>query len=665
MAGRTPKLLTPCTLAGTTLRNRVAAVPVFTGYARSDGRVSDLLTGHYTGLAATGAAMVVVANAAVSADGLTSRHQIRIDDDRFIPGLAALARAISDQGAVPCLQLNHAGRFSRGGRPVPPSAIVGDDLAFNIAGLKTFMESFPFSARFGLTQQMMKMVAGWGQALTEEDIARIIGDFGRAALRAERAGFGMLELHGASGYLISQFLSAFTNRRPPPFGGDANHRARFALEVLDRVRQAVRSGMPVGFRLMTREWTPGGVDIDQAVALARELKRHGASYVSLSAASHVSAFLPDVLRRTAKPAFLKADGRRLRNQVGLPVILSGRIVKPGSAEKALDQGAADLIGLGRPLRADAGWLRKAKGGGSGDGQLRGCINCHWCFRQVIQDRGLACALWPAGQRDRVELEHRLLERGVHAGLWITAGEADRERLRRLIRNFTPRAADLSTTLLFMKNDDQANLFTPADLDFLDWAREEVVRLGQRGPLDQVVRLVRGGADRVAAEQAVICGAGALLLAGAPDETWRKRLIYRLKGRIVGLAGASPDQHRILVAVDLSPTTLNVLRSVEFLTRGREGLELEFIHVLSGPGRAVLPRWTRFMEVLDWEPRTRLNVIRTSRPVAGAILDRAGQGGFGCLVVGKRGGSGIKRMLMGSVSATVLDGLNDQTLFVID
>ena len=138
-------LFTPFAIGPLTLKNRLVALPVFTGYALPDGRVSDLLIGHYASLAESGVAMVVVANASVSADGVVAVNNLRIDRDDFIPALARLARAIQQRGALAVLQLNHGGRFAKTGQPLSPSALDTAHIPFNIASLKDFMNFLPLA----------------------------------------------------------------------------------------------------------------------------------------------------------------------------------------------------------------------------------------------------------------------------------------------------------------------------------------------------------------------------------------------------------------------------------------------------------------------------------------------------------------------------------------
>ncbi|MCK5099918.1 MAG: hypothetical protein KAR45_17540, partial [Desulfobacteraceae bacterium] len=227
-----PILFSPLKVRKHLFDNRVVALPVHTGYAHTDGRVSSWMVDHYSKLAGSGVSMVVVANTAVSRDGSVSRFNLRADQDKFIPGLSKLAKTIKQKGAIACLQLNHAGRFAKTPRPLLPSPITHSNLSFNVESLKGFMEFFPFEHRFRLTQYFINLIKTWRQAMTKDDQERVINDFADAALRALKAGFDMVELHGANGYLLCQFLSPFTNKNKSYFGGDFTKRALFPLAVI-------------------------------------------------------------------------------------------------------------------------------------------------------------------------------------------------------------------------------------------------------------------------------------------------------------------------------------------------------------------------------------------------------------------------------------------------
>jgi 2,4-dienoyl-CoA reductase (NADPH2) len=268
-------IFSPLNVGGHLFKNRLVGLPIYTGYAHPDGRVSNLLIEHYTQLANSGVAMVVVANVAVSQNGIVSDFNLRIDRDDYIPGLARLAEAIKLNGTVACLQLNHAGRFAKTEKPLLPYAMNPSNLAFNIASLKDFMNFFPLERRFDLTRRFLKLAGTWTRAMTAEERESTIAEFGLAASRACEAGFDMVEIHGAGGYLLCQFLSSFTNSLGPDRRMDLAQRTVFPLAVLREIKRRLPDKFPIGYRLITREWVPEGVDLSEAISFARRLESDG------------------------------------------------------------------------------------------------------------------------------------------------------------------------------------------------------------------------------------------------------------------------------------------------------------------------------------------------------------------------------------------------------
>ena len=221
------------------------------------------------------------------------------------------------------------------------------------------MNFFPLEKRFGLTRYFLNQVNTWRRGMTAEDQERIIVSFGEAAFRAYQAGFDMIELHGANGYLLCQFLSSFTNKIQSGFGDDFQGRTTFPLSVIREIKQRIPENFSLGFRLIIREWVPGGIDLSEALAFAKLLEKEGVAYLSASVGSYISLFSTMAKKQMARPAYLRQDMADLTREVGIPTIMSGRVIKPSLANKLLRDGAADLIGLGRPLRADFQWVKKA------------------------------------------------------------------------------------------------------------------------------------------------------------------------------------------------------------------------------------------------------------------------------------------------------------------
>ena len=649
-------LFQPFSLAGKTLPNRLTALPLFTGYAYTDGHVSPLLLEHYWRLAGSGAGLVVVGNVAVDPGGVTARHNLRLDQDAFVPGLARLARVIRESGAVSCAQLNHAGRFARTDAPLMPAPMDATHLAFDMASLKAFMESFPLEERFGLTWMVMRKAASWQAGMSREQRQEVIRRFAEAAARAVAAGFDMVELHGATGYLLTQFLSAYTNR---PAGGGAlplARRAAFPLEVFRAVKAAVPPGYPVGFRLLVHEWTPDGVDLPEALEFAAQLEKEGAAYLSASAGTYNSLFNPDIRKLTAKPGFLRQESAALKARVRIPVITAGKILTPSLAERILQAGEADLVGLGRPLLADPDWLRKAKDGG----KVNACIDCYACLRRIVLDQGLNCVRRPPKDQHHLDLEYALLDRQAYKTLIVLASARDAELLREFWSGRAPARDDDAAMVLFLHPEGGNVALAGARDDLRRWCRDQWRGHGLNPErLRFEDRTLRGAADELVLREADDGGFGVVLLCRDPGEPWRERVLSR-RDRITGLIGHNPARARVLVPFDFSPASLLVLR---YVARSWPG-EITFLHVLENGARRAEAQWREAKDLAGLDEDTPLTLVQRSRGPATEILDEVARGGYGTVIMGRRGQGGLRRLLLGSVSAAVLRGLNSQTLILV-
>ncbi|BBK45472.1 NADH:flavin oxidoreductase [Allostella vacuolata] len=368
-----PLLFSPVRLGRLTLPNRLVMAAMETNLADASGGVTEALLAHYRRRAEGGAGMVTVEYTCVDQrHGKGSAIQLALDHDALVAGHARLARAIADAGAVPCLQLHHAGRqtsprFIEGRQPVAPS--VHPSPMFRTAP----------------------------RALDDTEIEALVARFAHAAGRAVAAGYAAVELHGAHGYLLGQFLSPWTNRRDDAWGGDAARRLAFPTAVVRRVKAAI-GDRPLVYRLSAEEFVPGGIDPDEAAAAARALVAAGADAI------HVSTGVAERLDTNVDP-IAAAEGwrlghaRRIRHALGgaAPVIGVGVIRSPHLAEAAIAEGSTDLVALGRALLADPDWARKAAGGRAG--AIRPCTSCNWCIQRLGQHGPIGCAENPAVGRD--------------------------------------------------------------------------------------------------------------------------------------------------------------------------------------------------------------------------------------------------------------------------
>jgi 2,4-dienoyl-CoA reductase (NADPH2) len=641
------------------LANRLVALPVFTGYAETDGRVSPLLRSHYQRLARSGVGLVIVANVAVGPDGITSPGNLRLDDDRYIAGLAGLAQAIHRGGALAGVQLNHAGRLALTEHPLVPAPLDATHLAFNITALKRFMDFFPFEERFGLTRRFWRQVSTWRSAMTLEMRQAVIEAFSRAAVRAAAAGFDVVELHGASGYLISQFLSAFSNPAvSEPGPGDLARRLAFPLALFERVRQDLDPRVPLGWRLMVREFVPRGIDAAQAGILARNLARSGAAYVSVSAGTFHSIFAEAVRRVTRRPAYLEADCAALRRDLGIPVVAAGRVATPAVARRLVASGQADLVGLGRALQADPGWLHKARR----SRPVRVCLDCHWCLRRVVLDQGLGCVRWPRRRLARLELTRRAMAR-LGRWLWIVAAPQD-------IARYHERASLLGLGI----GDEPAA--APVSVMFLDPSIDGPCR---EGFLDWICATFTPGAAQIAAPRpAAEPGLGDALVDQMRQQSfggvvfcrdsasdWGRKLIYRPRGKVAVLLGRQPAGGPVLVPLDFSEAGLLQLCLLRRWLEREPVLGLDLVHVTGESPESVQRRWTPVCRIVGWPQTTGLEVAAPAGTVAATLIARARTTGASTVVLGKRGISGVKRLLLGSVSSAVLAGLAKATVVLVD
>jgi 2,4-dienoyl-CoA reductase (NADPH2) len=357
-------LFRPLELEGLRLKNRITMAPLYLGYAAWGGKVSALLLSHYRLMARSGAAFVVVENAAVSPGGSGGGRTIRADHNRYLQQLRWLADAIREEGALSALQINHAGRFAHVQEPVAPSAV-------------PVLDRTP-------------------RALLRREIRAIGKQFASSAWRVREAGFDVVELHGGTGYLLAQFVSPRTNRRDDAYGGSLENRMRFPLEVIRRVKDTVGE-MPVGYRFLADEWLPDGLGLEESRVFAVALEEAGAAYLSVTGGTYESFFLPEVVERSRKPGYMVPLAEAIRKEVNVPVIAAGRISTPALAESILEKGQADLIGLARMLWVDPDWVGKAREGR--DASIVKCgTRCNACLELVMQGKPALCPKWRKEKR---------------------------------------------------------------------------------------------------------------------------------------------------------------------------------------------------------------------------------------------------------------------------
>jgi 2,4-dienoyl-CoA reductase-like NADH-dependent reductase (Old Yellow Enzyme family) len=335
-------LFQPFKLKDVTLRNRIA-VPPMCQYMATDGVVNDWHRVHYPAIARGGAGLVIVEATAVSPEGRITPNCTGLWNDAQAEALAPIAASIKAAGAVPGIQIGHAGRKASANRPWE-----GDDhlAADDARGWATIS---PSATAFGANLPKVP------RAMTVEDIARVREDFVAAARRAREAGFEWLELHFAHGYLAQSFFSVHANQRDDAYGGSFENRSRFLLETLQAVRKVWPEHLPLTARFGVLEYDGRDEEtLAESIELTRQFKREGLDLLSVSVGfSTPTANIPWA------PAFLAPIAERVRREAGLPVASAWGIENPATADATVRDGQLDLVMIGRAHLANPHWPLQA------------------------------------------------------------------------------------------------------------------------------------------------------------------------------------------------------------------------------------------------------------------------------------------------------------------
>ncbi len=334
-------LLSPLTIRGITLRNRIVMSPMCQ-YSAADGLASDWHLVHLGSRAVGGVALVMVEATAVTPDGRISPGDLGIWGEQHVEPLARIARFIHAQGAVAGIQLAHAGR--KASRELPWKG--GGCLKTPEVGGWTVVGPSPVPFAEGDPVP---------EPLDEAGIDRIVVAFEAAAHRALAAGFRLIEIHAAHGYLLHEFLSPLSNRRTDRYGGCLEHRMRLVLRVAERLRQVLPAEVPLFVRISATDWADGGWDIEQSVVLAKHLKELGVDLIDVS-----SGGLVPTARVPVGKGYQVPLGRRIRDETGIMTGAVGLITEPRHANEIVTGGDADLVFLARELLREPYWALKAQ-----------------------------------------------------------------------------------------------------------------------------------------------------------------------------------------------------------------------------------------------------------------------------------------------------------------
>jgi len=326
------ELFTPIALRELTVRNRAWVAPMCQ-YSATDGMPADWHLVHLGSFARGGAGLVMTEATAVVPEGRISSADTGIWDDEQAAAWRRITDFLHTQGAATAIQLAHAGRKASANPPWVGGYAEDADGGWTPLGPSA--EAFP-----GLRQP---------EEMTKAHLVDVVTAFGDAAERALAAGFDLLELHAAHGYLLHEFLSPLSNHRQDDYGGSFDNRVRLLLEVVGEVRRRVPNGTPLVVRLSATDWVEGGWDADQSVALARLLKEAGVDLVDTSTGGNVRAQIP------VGPGYQVPYAERIRREARIPTGAVGLITEPKQAEEILASGQADVVLLARALLREPHW----------------------------------------------------------------------------------------------------------------------------------------------------------------------------------------------------------------------------------------------------------------------------------------------------------------------
>ncbi|MDG2334525.1 MAG: FAD-dependent oxidoreductase [Myxococcota bacterium] len=466
-------LLSPIRIGNLELRNRMAVAPMGVEIAEADGKVREPVIAYYEERARGGAGLIITENtSACYPRGANSAHELGVSSDDFLPGLKALTERVHAHGAPIAIQLAHHGKVGRldtqQNRPLLMPSTPRKGLRID-GPLDLSLEEMG----------LMAAAAGKGRPTvheaTVEDLQALAQDFAEAAERAQRAGFDGVEIHGAHGYIFSEFLSPAWNFREDEYGGALENRARLLCEVIAACKTATGGEFPVWCRIDGVEFgEENGIRPEDAQRTAELAVEAGADAIHVSAYAHplgAGFTLAPIVHAESGFAELAAG---IKARVSVPVIAVGRI-SPEAGDRLVERGSADLVAFGRPTLADPAMPGKLAQGR--EASIRPCVYCYTCVAQAFFDRSVRCAVNPVTANE-VEFSSRLRgktstpKRVLIAGGGPAGLEAARVAATRGHRvTLYEKANQLGGTLRFA-----ALVYEPNER-LLDWLQHEVRELG--------------------------------------------------------------------------------------------------------------------------------------------------------------------------------------------
>jgi 2,4-dienoyl-CoA reductase-like NADH-dependent reductase (Old Yellow Enzyme family)/thioredoxin reductase len=484
-------LTQPGRIGDLSIKNRMFVSAMGTNLAEAEGYVGQRIIDFHERHAKGGVGLIVLGVTGVAwPHGGNLPRQVAISDDRFIPGLTELTKAVHKHGAKIAAQLHHGGLVAtEDGREGRPTWVPSYPVMSNGNFAEGFLES-ELAAMFDPNAPKPQL-----HVMQTADIDQLVEHFTQAALRAKKAGFDAVEIHGGHGYIISAFLSPRSNNRDDEYGVSLENRARLLLRIIRSVRESVGNDLALWCKIDSEEFgVEEGISLADAKAVARMAEEAGADAITVSAyhdpthgASHSESNIPHV------PERMVANAAAIKQSVSVPVIAAGRI-EPAAADQHIQQGHFDFLAMGRKMLADPDLPNKISAGEPE--QIRPCVYCYCCASQIYVRSALKCAVNPETGKERERaliatdaLRHIAVIGGGPAGMEV-AMRLDKRGFQVTLLESSNR---LGGTLQF------AGIAYPANERLLHWLRRQIkqsgvkVLLNTRATPEQLKRL---GADEV-------------------------------------------------------------------------------------------------------------------------------------------------------------------------
>ena len=361
-------LFTPIKVGKLEIENRFMRSATYSALADEDGLIGDESVELMKRLASNDVGLIITGYAYVLKNGQSFADMNGIQDDDHIPGYQKMTKAVHELGGKIVMQIVHCGVSS------PTVASTGGDL---------------------MAVSVPEKAAGQGaqpREMTDEDIESIIGAFGQGARRAQEAGFDGVQIHGAHGYLVTQFLSPQSNRRSDKWGGSIENRMRFVVESTRSIKKNVDDDFPVMIKLGCRDYTEADakLTIEEGAQVAKALEKEGHCHIEIShgMVDNTGRKLASGVTKPEQEAYMLPDARALRAAVDIPLGLVGGIRSPAVMEEIIDSGAADMISICRPLIREPDLVKQWK---EGSRKTADCISCGKCFNMVEGKMAICCS----------------------------------------------------------------------------------------------------------------------------------------------------------------------------------------------------------------------------------------------------------------------------------